>query len=383
MRCDVAVIGAGLAGLQSARLLAARGFHVVLIDRKASVAAAIQTTGIFVRKTWEDFPLPDEQLGTGIRDVFLYSPRGQRLHLTAGHDEFRLGRMDWIYLNLLEHCGRAGVQWLPSTELVGCHGNASGVRLSLIRHRRSAELFAQYVIGADGARSRVARQLGLDRNTQFLVGVEEVVAIADAQPALHCYVDPDLAPGYIAWVVTDRGEAHIGVAGYHNAFDPVQSLIAFRKKVGFATAKLIERRGGLIPVNGVLRTIANQHALLVGDAAGAVSPLTAGGLDGAMRLSTHAAAVIAAYLERRDPTVLRAYDGAQFQTRFIARRWMRRAMRLAQSRVLVETAFAMSHIPAVRAFAAHVFFSRGSFPDLRRWDRLPANSPAEAGGPAG
>ncbi len=69
VKCDIAVVGAGLAGLQTARLLAARGFRVMLIDRKESIAAPIHTTGIFVRKTWEDFPLPDEQLGQPIREV--------------------------------------------------------------------------------------------------------------------------------------------------------------------------------------------------------------------------------------------------------------------------------------------------------------------------
>src|SRR5258708_22424672 len=95
---DVAVVGAGLAGLQLARRVAGRGLRVVLIDGKASLTSGIHTTGIFVRKTWEDFPLPDEQLGRAIREVVLYSPRRRSLHLTADHDEFRVRRMGWIYL---------------------------------------------------------------------------------------------------------------------------------------------------------------------------------------------------------------------------------------------------------------------------------------------
>ncbi len=49
---DIFVVGAGLAGLQTARLLAARGLRVALADRKASVADTVQTTGIFIRKSW-------------------------------------------------------------------------------------------------------------------------------------------------------------------------------------------------------------------------------------------------------------------------------------------------------------------------------------------
>jgi len=47
---DVAIVGAGLAGLQCARLLATRGLRVVLIDRKDTLAAPIHTTGIFSRR---------------------------------------------------------------------------------------------------------------------------------------------------------------------------------------------------------------------------------------------------------------------------------------------------------------------------------------------
>src|SRR5437773_11489009 len=99
---DVLIVGSGLAGLHCARLLAARGLRVALLDRKASLTDGIHTTGIFVRKTWEDFPLPDEQLGPAIRDVVLYSPARRPLRLAAARGEFRIGRLAWLYLRLLE-----------------------------------------------------------------------------------------------------------------------------------------------------------------------------------------------------------------------------------------------------------------------------------------
>lgn len=349
-RAQTLVVGAGLAGLQCARRLAIRGHDVVLIDRKASVTDGIQTTGIFVRKTWEDFPLPDEQLGAPIREVTLHSPARRAMTLRADHDEFRLGRMPWILLYMLEQCVRAGVRWMPSTRFVSADDDV----VTIERGRRSEQIGVQFVVGADGPRSRVARTYGLDRNTEFLIGVEDVVASRGGPPALHCYLDPRLAPGYIAWLIDDGAEAHVGVAGYRNRFDPVDALRRFREIVQAGHA--IERRGGLIPVNGILRRIGNQRALLVGDAAGAVSPLTAGGIDAALRLSTFAAEVIA-------NGEMEKYRGERFRTRFVARRWMRRTIAAASHPLLVELGCAMMRLPALRRVAEQIFFSRGSFPD--------------------
>lgn len=373
---DVAVVGAGLAGLQVARRLAARGMRVALLDRKASLTDGIHTTGIFVRKTWEDFPLPDEQLGRAIREVVLYSPRRRALHLAADHDEFRVGRMGWIYLYLLEQCHRAGVEWLPSSRLISIDNE----HLTIERPGGKREqIRARYVVGADGARSSVAKQLGLDANRELLVGVEEVVPSRGGAPVMHCFLDPRLAPGYIAWVVDDGEEAHVGVAGYKEGWDPNTALRAFRASVAhIADGRVVERRGGLIPVGGMLRRIANGRGLLVGDAAGAVSPLTAGGLDGAMRLSSMAADVIVDYFEHGDPAALRAYTGDAFRARFLTRTWMRRAIRAFANPPAMELACALLRTPALRGVASHVFFARGSFPDVppiashRRTPSVPA-----------
>ena len=81
MSVDVVVVGAGLAGLAAARGLAEGGARVLLVDRRADVGARVATTGIFVRRTLEDFDLPEDCLGPPVRDVVLASPAGRALHL--------------------------------------------------------------------------------------------------------------------------------------------------------------------------------------------------------------------------------------------------------------------------------------------------------------
>ena len=369
-RYDVVVVGAGLAGLQTARLLGARGLRVLLVDRKSALDQSIHTTGIFVRRTLEDFSLPDDCLGPPVRHVRLYSPSRRSMDLTSPHDEFRVGRMALLYQRFLNNAIRAGVEWMPGTHFAGYSKLKDEIIVRLDRRSFSRWVRARYLVGADGATSRIGGALGVDVNREWIVGVEEVLegVPLEGPPRFHCFLDPRLAPGYLGWLVHDGEEVHLGVGGYPARFDPLKALREFRASlngiVDLSRARLIERRGGRIPVGGVLRRIANDHGLLVGDAAGAVSPLTAGGLDPCMRLSTFAASVIADYLETGDAQILAAYSGELFRARFISRLWMRRVISTVQSRALIELACALMRSPPLDSFAWHVFFGRGSFPDL-------------------
>ena len=69
-----------------------------------------------------------------------------------------------------------------------------------------AGITARFVLGADGARSHVARAFGLARNRRFLAGVEAEFAATGEPDAktddyLHCFLDSRLAPGYLGWIV--------------------------------------------------------------------------------------------------------------------------------------------------------------------------------------
>jgi flavin-dependent dehydrogenase len=114
----------------------------------------------------------------------------------------------------------------------------------------------------------------------------------------------------------------------------------------------------------VLPRIGCPRGLLTGDAAGAVSPLTAGGLDPCLRLSALAASVAAAFLATGDERTLAPYGGAAFRTRFRTRLLLRRALAGVRGPAAAELAVGTLRLPPFRGAAARGVFGRGSFPDV-------------------
>ncbi len=367
---DVVIVGAGLAGLQCGKLLSRRAAKILLVDRKTDLAKGIHTTGIFVRKTLEDFEFPSGTLGKSIKAVTLYAPSLKSVNLRSEKDEFRVGKMSLIYNELLEEAVTNGVKFARATAYKGAERCAGETVVHLEKRGESYSVKTKVLIGADGANSRVARDLKLDENKEWIVGFEEVFQnnSSTAEPRLQCFLDAELAPGYLAWIADDGEEIHIGVGGYAADFNPREALKSFKEKTknlfDLSGAKLLETRGGRIPVGGVLRRIANENGLLIGDAAGAVSPLTAGGLDPAMRLSKLAAEIVSERLETNDAKVLLGFSGELFRARFVSRLWMRRIIKTFTNQTLLELGFVFLRGRIGQKFAEHVFFGRGSFPDV-------------------
>ena len=372
---DVLVVGAGLAGLYCATQLARAGHQVLLAERRPTLTGTVRTTGIFVRRTLEDFALPEEHLGPAIRRIVLYPPGlTGPVELTSDRDEYRVGDMGPLYVAAARDAVRAGVDLRLSMRFTGqgeggCLLERKGTYL-LEDAAGPLLVRARFVVGADGARSRVARELGLSRNRHLLVGAEEVFADRPdgSDSAFHCVIDPRLAPGYLAWVLRDGEHVHVGTAGHAHRFSRglYSALRSFRERApgleGVGRPEQVEKRAGPIPVGGVLPRIASPAGLLVGDAAGAVSPLTAGGLDPCLRLSGHAAGILDGALRASRPAALKAYDGHALRARFRKRLLLRKGLDGLRTPALASSAFAVLRTPPGQALARRILFGNGSFP---------------------
>jgi digeranylgeranylglycerophospholipid reductase len=112
-------------------------------------------------------------------------------------------------------------------------------------------------------------------------------------------------------------------------------------------------RAGLIPCGGLVSPLAAPRALLVGDAAGMVSPVTAGGIHTALRHGRAAGVAIADFLDGR------AQDPAQWLPVSYPRFRLKRALRWGYDNFQSDAAFnLLLRSSAMRAAASVVFFHR-------------------------
>ena len=96
----------------------------------------------------------------------------------------------------------------------------------------------------------------------------------------------------------------------------------------------MHKRSGPIPCGGLVHPLSTHRVLLTGDAAGLVSPLTAGGIRLAFQYGRRAGGAIASYLQDggADPGAMMARD----YPRFGLKTWMRRAWSAAPPNAVSE-----------------------------------------------
>jgi len=204
---------------------------------------------------------------------------------------------------------------------------------------------------------------GVERPTMrdFLCGVEyEFPGSRFADPdALHCFISKRFAPGYIGWLTQSPTGIQAGLAIRHDpARARVPDIDGFLLRVGIAGGlprhlKPGHARAGLIPCSGPVFDMARDRAILTGDAAGIVSPVTAGGIHSAWEHGWAVGRAIASSL--RDcgsaPEQIAIEVAPRFRTK--------RALRWAYDRLQFDWPLdLLLHSPPLRWAAEQVYFHK-------------------------
>ena len=297
---DVVVVGGGPSGATAAEDLARDGHSVALLDRAGRIKPC---GGAIPPQLVREFDIPEYQLVARINTARMISPRGRKVDIPIENGFVGMVNREDFDEFLRERAGLGGAVRVTGT-YKRIERDSSGTRV-IYRDKRSGEeraLHTRLVIGADGARSNVARDEvpGGDR-IPYVVAYHEIIeapgAVGAYDPA-RCDViyDGRISPDFYGWVFPHGKSASVGMGSMVRDVDLKRATADLRAASGLSDCRTIRREGAPIPLRPLDRWDNGRDVVLAGDAAGVVAPSSGEGIYYAMVGGRAAATAAAASL---------------------------------------------------------------------------------------
>jgi len=294
---EVLVVGAGPAGSAAAAALAALGRSVILVDAAAHprpkacaeyasprIAEELRRLGV-PDEAWQPDALPLRGMrvirGTDAVEIAYEDASGARCAWGLERTGFDA--------SLTSFAARRGAQLWERTRFVGATREGEGWRATLRGQGSGSEVRTRWLIGADGARSRVARRLGVERTVRVPRRIG-LVAHYEAVPGLSDHGEMHVGRSHYVGLAPLPGDRlNVGMALAAEGHRGAEARFAAAIDELPAVADRLAGRRRLTPIRGAspighrVSRAAGPGWMLIGDAAGFIDPFTGEGIYRALR----------------------------------------------------------------------------------------------------
>jgi geranylgeranyl reductase len=309
---DVVVVGGGPSGATAATDLANKGRSVLLLDRAGRIKPC---GGAVPPRLIRDFDIPAEQLVARINCARMVSPADQRVDMPIDGGYVGMVDRDVFDEFLRERAAQAGAERRTGT-FDSITRDADGTAIVHFETKAGTKesVRARTIIGADGAKSNVAKQCvpGSER-IKYVFAYHEIVRSpraetrADEYDPARCdvYYTGKVSPDFYGWIFPHGDTASIGTGSARKGFSLRRAVGDLRETAGLAGAETIRREGAPIPMKPMRRWDNGRDVVLAGDAAGVVAPASGEGIYYAMLGGRLAADAVEAYCATGDVRALK------------------------------------------------------------------------------
>ena len=286
---DAVIIGGGPSGSTAATDLALAGHSVLLMERGGRIKPC---GGAIPPRLLADFDIPQSLLVAKARSARMIAPSGRAVDMPVGEIGY-VGMVDRDEFDewLRERARHSGAERLSATfEKIERDDRAHPI-VTFRRERGGPieSVRARVVIGADGARSAVAKQClpGAER-VPCVFAYHELIkspeGSTEAFDPSRCdvFYQGRLSPDFYAWVFPHGHTASIGVGSANKGFSLRSAIARMRDDLGLERCETVRREGAPIPLKPLKRWDNGADVIVAGDAAGIVAPASGEGIYYAM-----------------------------------------------------------------------------------------------------
>jgi menaquinone-9 beta-reductase len=317
---DAAIVGSGPAGLAAAYLLASGGMSVALIDKcvfpREKLCGGLlsgRTRSVFHDIFGDAWGPGVECTANGVRLLH----QGRLLNSVDTPHPVYLATRSAFDAHLFSLTARTGPDVFQGAAVTSVDPEVMTVHF---RNRES--LKADFIIGADGVTSRVARSIFPDafRKEDYALCFQSELNRGEARDAGNV---PEVHFGHVrwgyAWVFPKRDTLSVGLGGMLSRNRDMRSLFLdfHRQATGRSPASV---KSHYIPAGNYRKSPGMKAVLLAGDAAGLVEPITGEGIAYALLSGKFAAQAILQAARLGSP--LRAYQFYRARYAGIARTFL-------------------------------------------------------------
>ena len=286
---EVVVVGGGPAGATAATELVRSGKQVLLLERGGRIKPC---GGAIPPRLIEDFRIPGTLLAARARSARIVSPKGRCVDMPI--DGGFVGMVDREVFDpwLRERAAAAGAEVrLARFESFSrnCDGSVTVSCVSTDEQSKGEtfEVNAQVLIGADGARSAVARAaLTEEEPPPSVAAYHEIIDTPDNPDfngeSCDVWYQGKLSPDFYGWVFPHGDKTSVGVGSANKGFSLRGAVKELRHAAALDQSNTIRCEGAPIPLRVRKRWDDGNNVLVAGDAAGVVAPASGEGIYYAM-----------------------------------------------------------------------------------------------------
>ena len=304
MRYDVAVIGGGPSGAVAAAELAKAGVSTVLLERNLNNVKPCG--GAIPLGLIEEFSIPAELVEKKLSRMRARSPKGRIIEMRMPNGYVGMVRREKFDSYLRSEAAKSGAVILEAL-VTSIKPSGNGFVINTLNNK-VAPLEVLRIIGADGANSKTADELHFPPNELKVIAMQQrfkyTPAIQKFSDIVEIWFDGEVSPDFYGWIFPKADHLAIGTGTEDNRHNIKALQKRFVEKIGITDKPYLDE-AAKIPMKP-RKSFTAEKAILIGDAAGLVTPANGEGIFFAMRSGKIGALAMIEHLKKNAP--LKSYE---------------------------------------------------------------------------